>query len=73
MNEETYTNVGHVQADEEILLNIPERIPNDDIPVSRNTIAYPGVFLLAFASALFGAMYAIAWHLEFPTATEMIL
>jgi hypothetical protein len=60
MNEEIHTDMGHTQADEEIPVNIPERIPNDNIPISRNTIAHPGVFLLAFASALFDAMHAIA-------------
>ncbi|KAH0553481.1 hypothetical protein GP486_006450 [Trichoglossum hirsutum] len=49
------------------------RIPNDNIPISRNRVAHPGVFLLAFVSGLFGAMHAIAWKFEFPTMVERIL
>ncbi|KAK3939989.1 hypothetical protein QBC46DRAFT_386386, partial [Diplogelasinospora grovesii] len=49
------------------------RIPNDNIPVSDSRVAHPGVFLLAFASGLFGAMHAIAWHFEFPSTVEKIL
>ncbi|KUI73049.1 hypothetical protein VM1G_08193 [Cytospora mali] len=51
----------------------PERIPNDSIPISESRIAHPGVFLLAFASGLFGAMHAIAWGFEFPSNAERML
>lgn len=49
------------------------RIPNDNIPIVRNSSVHPGVFLLALVSGLFGALHAIAWHFEFPTAVERIL
>jgi hypothetical protein len=51
----------------------PDKIPNGNIPISQNTIAHPGVFLLAFASGLFSAMHAITWHFEFPSTTEKVL
>ncbi|KAK8040053.1 hypothetical protein PG993_008464 [Apiospora rasikravindrae] len=50
-----------------------DRIPNDNIPISQNQWAHPGIFLLALTSALFGAMHAIAWNFEFPSALEKIL
>ncbi|KAK7999603.1 hypothetical protein PG990_012203 [Apiospora arundinis] len=49
------------------------RIPNDNIPVSQNQWGHPGLFLLALASALFGAIHAIAWDFEFPSAQEKML
>ncbi|KAK7920068.1 hypothetical protein PG985_008090 [Apiospora marii] len=52
---------------------IVERIPNDNIPISQNQWAHPGIFLLALTSALFGALHAIAWNFEFPTLPEKIL
>ncbi|KAK7949239.1 uncharacterized protein PG986_010125 [Apiospora aurea] len=50
-----------------------DRIPNDNIPISQNQWAHPGIFLLALTSALFGAMHAIAWNFEFPSAREKTL
>ncbi|KAK8135022.1 hypothetical protein PG984_007034 [Apiospora sp. TS-2023a] len=52
---------------------VVERIPNDNIPISKNQWAHPGIFLLALTSALFGALHAIAWNFEFPTFPEKML
>ncbi|KAK8093513.1 hypothetical protein PG997_000198 [Apiospora hydei] len=52
---------------------IVDRIPNDNIPISQNQWAHPGIFLLALTSALFGAMHAIAWNFEFPSVPEKVL
>ncbi|OTB07571.1 hypothetical protein M426DRAFT_240654 [Hypoxylon sp. CI-4A] len=49
------------------------RIPNDNIPISRGGVAHPAIFLLAASSGLFGALHAIAWRFEFPTEVEQIL
>jgi hypothetical protein len=54
-------------------INVVDRIPNDNIPIVRNSSVHPGVFLLALSSGLFGAMHAIAWKFEFPTRVERIL
>ena len=54
-------------------IEVVDRIPNDNIPIVRNSSVHPGVFLLALASGLFGALHAIAWNFEFPTAVERIL
>lgn len=51
---------------------IPYRVPNDNIMISENSIAHSAILLLAFASGLFGAMHAIAWHFEFPSTIEKI-
>ena len=48
------------------------RIKNDNIPIVRNSSVHPAVFLLALASGLFGAIHAIAWNFEFPTAAEKV-
>ena len=53
-------------------INKVDRIPNDNIPIVRNSSAHPGVLLLAVASGLFGALHAIAWNFDFPTAIERI-
>ena len=53
-------------------INNVDRIPNDNIPIVRNSLAHPGIFLLAVASGLFGALHAIAWNFDFPTAIERI-
>lgn len=50
-----------------------ERIPNDNVPTSSSSMVHPAMPLLALASGLFGAMHAIAWNFEFPTAIEKIL
>ena len=47
-----------------------DRIKNDNIPIVRNSSVHPAVFLLALISGLFGAIHAIAWDSEFPTAVE---
>ena len=47
-----------------------DRIKNDSIPVVRDSSVHPAVFLLALTSGLFGAIHAIAWNFEFPTAVE---
>lgn len=52
---------------------VPYRIPNDSIMISESRIAHSAVLFLALASGLFGAMHAIAWHFEFPSAVERIL
>ncbi|KAK7983496.1 preprotein translocase subunit YidC [Apiospora arundinis] len=49
------------------------RIPNDNITMSQNQWGHPGIFVLALASALFGAMHAIAWDFEFPSVQEKML
>lgn len=51
-------------------INKVDRIPNDNIPIVQNTSAHPGVLLLALVSGLFGALHAIAWNFDFPTAIE---
>ncbi|KAK7978391.1 hypothetical protein PG988_005881 [Apiospora saccharicola] len=64
------------KADEEtdsLSKTVVERIPNDNIPISQNQWAHPGIFLLALTSALFGALHAIAWNFEFPTLEEKIV
>lgn len=77
MNERSSRNKTSAKTDEESpeqsLEQTPERIPNDNIPVSQNHVAHPGVFFLAFASGLFGAMHAIAWNFEFPSTVERTL
>lgn len=57
----------------EIPERIPDRIPNDNVPIFDGRITHPGVFLLALASGLFGALHAIAWNFEFPSHVEKIL
>lgn len=52
---------------------VVDRIPNDNIPISQNQWAHPSIFLLALTSALFGALYAIAWNFKFPSLPEKIL
>jgi len=69
----SYANMARAKTGEQVLEKPPERIPNDNIPISDNGVAHPGVFLLAFSSGLFGAMHAIAWHFEFPSTVEKIL
>jgi hypothetical protein len=73
MNERSYANIAQAKTGEQVLEQTIKRIPNDNIPISDNSVAYPGVFLLAFTSGLFGAMHAIAWHFEFPSTMEKIL
>lgn len=53
-------------------INTVDRIPNDNIPIVRNSAAHPGIFLLAVASGLFGALHAVAWNFAFPTDIERI-
>ena len=53
-------------------MNEVDRIPNDNTPLVRNSLAHPGVLLLALVSGLFGALHAITWNFDFPTATEKI-
>lgn len=53
-------------------INEVDRIPNDNIPIVRNSSVHPGILLLAVASGLFGALHAIAWNFDFPTAIERI-
>ncbi len=50
-----------------------DRIPNDNIPIWGSSSVHPAIPLLAIASGLFGAIHAIAWNSEFPTAVERIL
>lgn len=49
-----------------------DRIKNDNLPIVRDSSVHPAVFLLALISGLFGAIHAIAWNFEFPTAVEKI-
>lgn len=53
-------------------VNKIDRIPNDNIPIVQNSSAHPGILLLALVSGLFGALHAIAWKFDFPTAVERI-
>ena len=53
-------------------IKLVDRIKNDNIPIVRNSSVHPAIFLLAFASGLFGAIHAIAWNFEFPTAGEKL-
>ncbi|KAH6842935.1 hypothetical protein B0I37DRAFT_448326 [Chaetomium sp. MPI-CAGE-AT-0009] len=46
------------------------RVPNDNIPVSHTCFAHTATFLLAFVSAAFASLHAIAWDFDFPTAAE---
>jgi hypothetical protein len=49
----------------------PSRVPNDNIPLNRLTgFAHTATFLLAFVSAAFASLHAIAWDFDFPTAAE---
>jgi hypothetical protein len=48
----------------------PDRVPNDNIPVQRTGLTHTATFLLAFVSALFSSLHAIAWNFDFPTAAE---
>ena len=53
-------------------INKVDRIPNDNIPIMQDSSAHPGILLLALVSGLFGALHAIAWNFDFPTAIERI-
>ncbi|KAG8405439.1 hypothetical protein J3459_011907 [Metarhizium acridum] len=53
-------------------LDVPHRIPNDNIPIHDGDF-HPAVYFLAVASGLFGAIHAIAWNSEFPTEVERLL
>ena len=53
-------------------IKVVDRIKNDNVPVVRDSSVHPAIFLLAFASGLFGAIHAIAWNFEFPTAGEKL-
>lgn len=47
------------------------RVPNDNIPLNYHTgFAHTATFLLAFVSAAFASLHAIAWDFDFPTAAE---
>ncbi|KAK3292653.1 uncharacterized protein B0H64DRAFT_477768 [Chaetomium fimeti] len=46
------------------------RVPNDNIPVNRAGFAHTATFLLAFVSAAFASLHAVAWDFDFPTAAE---
>lgn len=46
------------------------RIPNDNIPLSSTGFTHTTTLLLAFLSALFSSLHAIAWNFDFPTAAE---
>ncbi|KAH6640633.1 hypothetical protein F5144DRAFT_561141 [Chaetomium tenue] len=46
------------------------RVPNDNIPINRTGSAHTATFVLAFVSAAFASLHAIAWDFDFPTATE---
>ncbi|KAK8851126.1 hypothetical protein PGQ11_013605 [Apiospora arundinis] len=50
-----------------------KRIPNDNIPIYQDQWGHPGIFVLALASALFGAMHTIAWKFEFPSVQEKMM
>ncbi|OBT52543.1 hypothetical protein VE04_08546 [Pseudogymnoascus sp. 24MN13] len=43
------------------------RVPNDNIPIETAETAHTVIIVLAFLSAAFGSLHALAWNLEFPT------
>jgi hypothetical protein len=47
-----------------------DRVPNDNIPIQSAGLTHTATFLLAFVSALFSSLHAIAWNFAFPTAAE---
>ncbi|OBT71817.1 hypothetical protein VF21_09385 [Pseudogymnoascus sp. 05NY08] len=49
------------------------RVPNDNIPIESAETAHTVIIVLAFLSAAFGSLHAIAWNLEFPTQAEQVL
>ncbi|KAK3302711.1 uncharacterized protein B0T15DRAFT_497165 [Chaetomium strumarium] len=46
------------------------RVPNDNIPANSDGFTHGATLLLAFVSALFSSLHAIAWSFDFPTAAE---
>ncbi|KFZ11602.1 hypothetical protein V501_04677 [Pseudogymnoascus sp. VKM F-4519 (FW-2642)] len=49
------------------------RVPNDNIPIETAETAHTVIIVLAFLSAAFGSLHALAWNLEFPTQAEQVL
>ncbi|KAK4157080.1 hypothetical protein C8A00DRAFT_30065 [Chaetomidium leptoderma] len=48
-----------------------DRIPNDNIPIAGSSgFTHHATFLLAFVSAVFSSLHAIAWNFDFPTPAE---
>ncbi|KAI1192805.1 hypothetical protein F5X97DRAFT_339722 [Nemania serpens] len=52
---------------------LPERIPNDNIPKTKAHETHYALCILAALTAGFGSIHAIAWNFEFPTFTEQLL
>jgi hypothetical protein len=46
------------------------RVPNDNIPINQFSPTHTPAFLLAFVSAAFSSLHAIAWDFDFPTDAE---
>lgn len=46
------------------------RVPNDNVPTQHGGYTHFATYLLAFVSALFSSLHAIAWNFDFPTETE---
>ncbi|KAK0671109.1 hypothetical protein QBC41DRAFT_316401 [Cercophora samala] len=55
--------------------SLPERVPNDSIPTRSLAIGetHTLTYVLAFTSAVFGSLHAIAWNFQFPTPLEAML
>ena len=70
--EKTFESFWEVLTNKEADTADMKRIKNDNIPIMRNSSVHPAIFLLALASGLFGAIHAIAWNFEFPTAGEKL-
>ncbi|KAK3983878.1 hypothetical protein QBC44DRAFT_390445 [Cladorrhinum sp. PSN332] len=52
-----------------------ERVPNDNIPINSSLVGetHSLTYILAFTSAAFGSLHAIAWNFQFPTPVEAML
>ncbi|KAK6860490.1 hypothetical protein PG995_004126 [Apiospora arundinis] len=74
-NEKTFDSFWDVLINNKMMVHTTPaaRIPNDNVFISENQWGHPGIFLLALASALFGAIHAIAWDFEFPSVQEKML
>ncbi|KAI0859165.1 hypothetical protein F4860DRAFT_484106 [Xylaria cubensis] len=50
-----------------------ERVPNDNIPRTKQNETHYSLYVLTALTAAFGSIHAIAWNFEFPTSTEQTL
>lgn len=54
-------------------MNLKERVPNDNIPIEVSEAGHSVTYVLAFVTAVFGSLHAIAWNFEYPTPVEQLL